>query len=64
MEPNLILIRRLELEGFFELKPKQDFHTVVDEHAQDGWRLVQILTPPIDPNGKASFFELIFEKQV
>jgi hypothetical protein len=57
---------RLEMEkfSFTELKPKQDYHIIVEEHARQGWRLVQILTPPTGIYGSATHFELIFEKQV
>jgi len=55
---------RLELKGFFETKTKQDYHTIVEGYATEGWRLVQILTPPTGPYGAATYFELIFEKQI
>lgn len=55
---------RLGLTGFFESKPKQDYHVIVNEHAKQGWRLVQILTPPTGAYGSATHFELIFEKLI
>lgn len=54
---------KIDMKGFFELKPKQDYHVIIEEHAKEGWRLVQVLTPPIGPQGSATYFELIFEKQ-
>jgi hypothetical protein len=42
----------------------QDYHEVIEEHAKEGWRLVQIFAPPIKGYGIADYFELIFEKAV
>ena len=53
-----------ELKGFIESKPRQDYHQIVTDHAKEGWRLVQILTPPTGAYGSATHFELIFEKQI
>ncbi|MBB6713928.1 DUF4177 domain-containing protein [Clostridium gasigenes] len=55
---------RLELRGLIESKPKQDYHAIVEEHAKEGWRLVQVLAPPTGAYGTATHFELIFEKQI
>lgn len=55
---------RLELKGFIESKPRQDYHQIVTDHAKEGWRFVQILTPPTGAYGSATHFELIFEKQI
>lgn len=57
---------RLELQkfSFTELKPKQDYHQIVMDYAKEGWRLVQVLTPPTGTYGSATHFELIFEKQL
>lgn len=55
---------RLELRGIFESTMKQDYHTIVEEYAKEGWRLVQILTPPTGVYGSATHYELIFEKQI
>jgi hypothetical protein len=55
---------KLEVKGFFTRKPEQDYHVLIEKHAKEGWRLVQILTPPIGSYGIATYFELIFEKQI
>ncbi len=55
---------KLEVKGILESKPEQDYHEIVHEHAKDGWRLVQVLTPPTGPSGAATYFELIFKKHV
>lgn len=54
---------KLELKGFLELKTKQDYHSIIEDHAKEGWRLVQVLTPPTGVSGSAAYFEIIFEKQ-
>ncbi|MCM3141531.1 DUF4177 domain-containing protein [Brevibacillus sp. MER 51] len=52
---------RVELSSF-RRQPKEDYRTVVHEHAKEGWRLVQIFAPSIGGDGMAKYFELIFEK--
>lgn len=39
---------------------KIDYKKAILEHAQEGWKLVQIFT---DPGTYASFIELIFERE-
>ena len=48
--------------GFFSDKPKGDYREIINEHAREGWRLVQIFSPPTGGFGKAEYFEIIFEK--
>ena len=40
------------------------YQQVVTEHAQQGWRLVQIFAPSIGVYGVSTYFELIFERQL
>ena len=40
------------------------YQQIVTEHAQEGWRLVQIFAPSIGAYGLARYFELIFERQL
>lgn len=47
----------------FTTSPKQDYKKIIEEHAKDGWRLVQIFDPAISTYGAAAYFELIFEKK-
>ena len=54
---------KLEL-GFFSDKPKGDYQDIINKHAREGWRLVQIFAPGTGPAGKASYFEIIFEKSL
>jgi hypothetical protein len=44
-------------------KPEQDYHQIILQQADEGWRLVQIFAPPIWGWGQAAFYELIFERR-
>jgi len=41
---------------------KQDYQRVIEEHAREGWRLVQVFAPGIGAYGAAKYFELILER--
>jgi hypothetical protein len=43
--------------------PVEDYHAIIEKHAADGWRLVQVFSPPIGGCGSATFYELIFERE-
>ncbi|MDQ0270951.1 DUF4177 domain-containing protein [Cytobacillus purgationiresistens] len=49
--------------GSFSGYPKEDYEEIVHEHARQGWKLHQILTPPFAASGQASSMELIFERK-
>jgi hypothetical protein len=54
---------RVELKsGWRTDTPKEDYHQIVEDHANDGWRLFQVFAPPMSGTGWASFLELIFER--
>ena len=57
---------KVDLEGFpfMEKKPRADHRRIIEEHAKDGWRLVQIFSPTVSvvSGGTSSYFEIIFEK--
>ena len=53
---------RLELSGFWNVKPEMDHHAVIEAHAADGWRLIQIFAPATAGYGHATHYELIFER--
>lgn len=54
---------RLRLRrGLLERKPEKDYQQIVADYARRGWRLVQIFAPATWGYGRASYFELIFEK--
>lgn len=38
----------------------QDYRHIIQEHAAEGWRLVQIFAP--DPSAGETYYELIFER--
>ncbi|MGB5925408.1 MAG: DUF4177 domain-containing protein [Dehalococcoidia bacterium] len=46
-------------------KKDKDYHDVIRENSLDGWRLVQLFAPGAGGLwAKASFCEVIFERQV
>lgn len=53
---------KVELGGFFSYGPKEDHHAIIDEHARQGWRLVQIFAPSIGAHGAPNHYEIIFER--
>ncbi|MCB9767617.1 MAG: DUF4177 domain-containing protein [Candidatus Omnitrophica bacterium] len=42
----------------------QEYQRTIEEHARQGWRLVQIFAPGLGVYGSAKFYELIFEREV
>jgi hypothetical protein len=58
---------KVDLDGFFilERKPKENHHQIIREHAEKGWRLVQIFAPSVSTisGGTPNYFELIFERK-
>lgn len=54
---------KIHLGGFFTTKPNRDYKKVIEEHSKEGWRFIQIFAPAITGYGKASYYELIFEKE-
>ncbi len=52
-------------EGWIAARKEKDtYQAVTQEHAIQGWRLVQVFAPPIGSHGNAKFYELIFERPV
>lgn len=53
-------------EGWFGVKSdaKQGYQAAIEEHARQGWRLVQIFAPGTGSYGVAKYFELILEREV
>lgn len=45
-------------------KPAEDHQVIIKNHAEDGWRFVQIFAPPIKGYGIAAYFEIIFERPI
>ena len=44
-------------------KARNAYEDVVHEHAQNGWRLVQIFAPGVAAFGAARYYELILERE-
>ncbi len=55
---------RIGIKGRLLRKPEQDYRSIIEEYAKNGWRFVQVFAPPIGGYGVALYFELIFEKQL
>jgi len=43
---------------------REQYQHVVTEHAEQGWRLVQVFAPGIGGYGAAKYYELIFEREL
>ena len=44
---------------------RESYRSVIEQHAVDGWRLVQIFAPGIGAGqGAAKYFEIILERRV
>ena len=48
--------------GWFTKRLEQDYQQIIDSHAAQGWRFVQIFAPAVHGQGSAGYFETIFEK--
>jgi hypothetical protein len=44
-------------------RARKTYETVIQEHAQDGWRLVQVFAPGVAAFGAAKYYELILERE-
>lgn len=56
---------KIELQwGFTRSKPAENYQEIIQEHARDGWRFVQIFAPTIGGSGQPEYFDLIFEKKI
>jgi hypothetical protein len=56
---------KVDLGGLMTRKPREDYHRLVEQYAEQGWRLVQVFAPSISvgAGGAPDYFELIFEKE-
>lgn len=43
---------------------KQHYQETIQQHAREGWRLVQIFSPGTGIYGASQYFELILEREV
>lgn len=53
----------LESVGLFS-KKKSDYREIIDSHAKEGWRFVQLIPKCYNSDGRPWEFEVIFEKEV
>ena len=53
-------------EGFLGVRKsaKLEYQKVIEDHARQGWRLVQIFAPGLGAYGAAKFYEVILEREV
>jgi len=49
--------------SYWRKRPRENHRRIIEEHAAEGWRLVQIFSPSVGGYGLATYFELIFEKK-
>jgi len=47
-------------------KSNEDYREVINSHAEQGWRFIQIFSPDFATSGVAvgSYYELIFERPI
>lgn len=43
---------------------ENDYQAQIRQHAEDGWRLVQVFAPPTGAYGVARYYEIILEREV
>ena len=56
---------RIELKSsFFKSQPKENYQEIINSYAKNGWRFKQIFAPSTSGYGFATYFELIFEKDI
>jgi hypothetical protein len=55
---------KIDLKTSFRgTSPTEDYRTVIERYASEGWKFVQIFSPPLGNYGVSKYFELIFEKE-
>lgn len=54
-------IVKVKLSGVIH-EPNLDYHKIIHDHAEDGWKLHSIFSPNLIRGGIAHYFELIFER--
>ncbi|MCC6078278.1 DUF4177 domain-containing protein [Bacillus thuringiensis] len=50
--------------GLTRSKLAEDYQEIIQEHARDDWRFVQIVAPTIGSSEQPEYFDLIFEKKI
>lgn len=54
---------KVNLRGF-KSKPEEDYQAMVSNYAKEGWRLMQVLTPPTVGYGTIGYYEFVFERPI
>ncbi|TVQ82812.1 MAG: DUF4177 domain-containing protein [Bacteroidetes bacterium] len=54
---------KTEVTAFKGLKTEKNYQQVIEEHAKEGWRLVQVFAPSLEGFGHAGYFEVILERK-
>ena len=49
---------------FAKRKQRDTYQQIIEEHAREGWRLVQIFAPGIGAYGAARYYELVLERPI
>ncbi|MNN86860.1 hypothetical protein D3C81_2043300 [compost metagenome] len=55
---------KIDLEGFIQSKPEEDYKEIINEQAREGWKLLQIFAPNTYGFGTVTYMELIFERRI
>jgi hypothetical protein len=45
-------------------KAEDEYRQIIQDHARDGWRLVQVFAPSTGTYGIAKYFEVILEREL
>ena len=53
-------------EGWFSVKSRAlgEYQQIIQDHARDGWRLVQVFAPGTGGYGTAKYIEVILEREI
>ncbi|WP_338471130.1 DUF4177 domain-containing protein [Niallia sp. XMNu-256] len=57
---------KINLKGIkgVSTKPAEDYKEIINKYAKDGWELVQIFSPSGSLYGSASYYEIIFSRDI
>ena len=55
---------KVEMKIGFKVEPKEDYQSMVNNYAKEGWRLIQVLTPPTAGYGTIGYYEFVFEREI
>lgn len=58
------MVVKIPIVGIAKKKPQRDYGEVINEYANDGWRLHTMCAPGTMGFGDASAVELVFERKL